>query len=173
MDSKLPPMPDRQPLLDATGRALRGAVELKAVARVALDAVVPGLADLAVLVVTDTEGVPRVEAAHVRPSMVPLLEREVRGAMEPIVRVATASARSGRHARWVPTVSDTSARFVTHGDSRLVYRGRLDDRVVGPGRTRPHPTRFDLREAIALTLAGRFSSLVTTPAFGCEIADVR
>jgi PAS domain S-box-containing protein len=119
VDSEVPLLPDRQHLLDESGRALREAVEFKAIAQVALDAVIPVFADLAVLVVNDGEGLPHVEAAHVRPSTVPLLEREVRNAMEPLVRVALASAHEGRHARWVPTVSDTSARFVTQGDNRL------------------------------------------------------
>ena len=56
---------------------------------------------------------------------------------------------------------------------RLVYRGRLDDRVAALGRQRPRATRFDLREAIESTLAGKTSTLVTTPAAGCAIADLR
>lgn len=59
------------------------------------------------------------------------------------------------------------------GGPRLAYRGRLDDRVVALGRTRPRATRFDLREAVGAVLAGRATSLLTTPAFGCEIADLR
>jgi PAS domain S-box-containing protein len=120
VDNELPLTPDRQLLLDEAGRALREAVEVKAIARVVLDAVVPALADLAVLVVGEGPGSPRVEAAHIRPSAVPLLKREVRGALELLTRIAVASARDGRHARWVPTVTDTSARFVTQGDRRLL-----------------------------------------------------
>jgi two-component system, cell cycle sensor histidine kinase and response regulator CckA len=120
VDDELPLTPDGQLLLDETGRALREAVELKAIARVALDALVPALADLAVLVVGDGPGPPRVEAAHVRSSAASLLEREVRGALEPLTRVAVANARGGRHARWIPTITDTSARFVTQGDRRLI-----------------------------------------------------
>ena len=56
---------------------------------------------------------------------------------------------------------------------RLVYRGRLDDRVVELGRQRPRATRFDLREAIEVALTRRTLPLVTTPAAGCEIADLR
>jgi PAS domain S-box-containing protein len=119
VDSELPLTPDRKLLLDAAGRALREAVELRAITRVALDAVVPTLADMAVLVVADGEGPPQVEVSHVRLSAVSLLEREVRGALEPLARAALASADEGRHARWVPTVTDTSARFVTQGDRRL------------------------------------------------------
>lgn len=59
------------------------------------------------------------------------------------------------------------------GTARLVYRGRLDDRYLDFGRRRPRPTRYDLREAIAAALDGRLRTLRTTPAVGCEIADLR
>lgn len=55
---------------------------------------------------------------------------------------------------------------------RLVYRGRIDNRVISPGRSRLRPTTFDLREAIDAALGGAVE-LTTTPAFGCEIADLR
>ena len=119
MDTEEPLTPDRQLSLEETGRALRGAVELGAIARVALDAVVPTLADLAVVVMADGQGPPQLEVSHIRLSAASLLEREVRGALEPLTRAAIANAREGRHARWVPTVTDTSARFVTQGDRRL------------------------------------------------------
>jgi len=105
---------------------------------------------------------------------------------EPLERIRTQLADYGLK---VPAVRDPDhalvgragvhvtpeAALYVHEKSgaRLVYRGRLDDRVVGLGRTRPRATRFDLREAIELALAGRATALVTTPAFGCEIADVR
>ena len=120
VDTDLPLPPDRQLLLDRIGDALRDAIELKAVVRVALDAMVPEFADLAVLVVGDGTGPPQVETAHVRPSLSPLLGREVRSALEPLTRVAIASDSEGRRARWVPTITDTSARFVTQGDPRLI-----------------------------------------------------
>jgi hypothetical protein len=59
------------------------------------------------------------------------------------------------------------------GVPRMVYRGRLDDRVVELGRQRPRATRFDLREAIKAALARTTPSVVATPAVGCEIADLR
>ena len=71
-------------------------------------------------------------------------------------------------------VTPEAALYVHDEDGpRLVYRGRLDDRVATLGRKRPHATRFDFREAIESTLAGKTSTLVTTPAAGCEIADFR
>ena len=111
--------PDRLAVLDESGRALKRAVEFEAITRIALESVVPALADLAVLVVNAGFESPRVDVAHVRPGMVPMLEREVRAAMDELTRVATANLHEGRHARWVPAVSDATARFLTRGDRRL------------------------------------------------------
>jgi PAS domain S-box-containing protein len=111
--------PDHLALLDESGRALRRAVEFKAIARVALETVVPALADMAVLIVNGAPGGLRVDVAHVRAGMVPSVEREVRAAMDVLTSVATANAREGRYARWVPTISDTSVRFLTRGDRRV------------------------------------------------------
>ncbi len=58
-------------------------------------------------------------------------------------------------------------------EPQMVYRGRLDDRVVEVGRRRPRATRFDLQEAIEAALARTAPALVTTSAAGCEIADLR
>ncbi len=56
---------------------------------------------------------------------------------------------------------------------RLIYRGRLDDRVPALGSARTRATRFDLRVAIADALDSPNPSLITTPAVGCVIADLR
>jgi len=71
-------------------------------------------------------------------------------------------------------VTPEAALYVhDEGVPRLVYRGRLDDRVAALGRQRPRATRFDLREAVESALAGKTSPLVITPAAGCQIADLR
>ena len=57
--------------------------------------------------------------------------------------------------------------------ARPGYRGRLNNLYSDFGRRRPAPTRHDLREAIESALAGRLAALQTTPAVGCEIADLR
>jgi PAS domain S-box-containing protein len=136
VDDELPLTPERKLLLDDSGRALREAVELRTVVRIALDTVVPTLADLAVLVAGEGQGPLLVEAAHVRPSAAPLLEREVRGTLELLTQVARANVREGRHTRWVPTVTETSARVVTQGDRRLISLFRT----------------FDLRSLIVVSL---------------------
>ena len=120
VDPELSLPPDRLEILEESSRALRGAVELAAIARATLDVIVPALADLAVLVVSDGQGHPRVDVAHVRARATPLLEREVRGAMDAITTAAVGNVRDGRYSRWIPTVTETSARFMTQGDRRLV-----------------------------------------------------
>jgi hypothetical protein len=71
-------------------------------------------------------------------------------------------------------VTPEAAVYVFDGNEpRLAYRGRLDDRVAELGRQRPRATRFDLRDALESTLGHRAPALVTTPAAGCEIADLR
>jgi hypothetical protein len=56
---------------------------------------------------------------------------------------------------------------------RLVYRGRIDNRVVELGRERPAATEHDLRNVLAAFLAGRRVSPSTTQAVGCFIADMK
>lgn len=52
---------------------------------------------------------------------------------------------------------------------RLVYSGRIDDRVVDFGRTRPAPTRHDLRAAVSAALSGRPVVRPRVPGVGCVI----
>ena len=56
---------------------------------------------------------------------------------------------------------------------RLVYHGRIDDRYIDFGRTRPAPTRRDLEAAIEATLAGRPVPVAATRAVGCFLSDLR
>ena len=66
------------------------------------------------------------------------------------------------------TVTPEAAVFV---DGRLVYHGRIDDRIVEIGRERPAPTVHDLDEALAAVLAGKRVAHPATQAVGCFIAD--
>ena len=54
----------------------------------------------------------------------------------------------------------------------MVYRGRIDDRFVDFGKTRPEPTQRDLEAALRGVLDGTHKDLVTTKAIGCYIADL-
>ena len=108
---------ERVHLVEKTTRALQDAVELDAVVRVALDSVVPTLADLAVLVLDQTPEGPRVEAAHARKEIGPRLGREVTASLESLRRVARSNTREGRYSRLIPAISSTSN--VTGSDDRL------------------------------------------------------
>lgn len=55
----------------------------------------------------------------------------------------------------------------------LVYRGRVNDRFVEFGKTRPAATTNDLESALEATLAGRSVAVAETEAIGCYISDLR
>ena len=57
-------------------------------------------------------------------------------------------------------------------EGQELYRGRVDDRFVEFGKTRFHPTRDDLREALEETLQGRPVAHPITKVLGCAIPGV-
>ncbi|HJS59811.1 MAG TPA: redoxin domain-containing protein [Vicinamibacteria bacterium] len=70
-------------------------------------------------------------------------------------------------------VTPEAAVFV--GDARgprLVYRGRIDDRHVAFGNTRPAPTSRDLENVLAALAERKAVSTRTTTAIGCAIAPL-
>jgi PAS domain S-box-containing protein len=119
MEAESPLGEERAQLVEKTSRALQEAVELDGVLRVALESVVPTLADLAVLVLDETPGGSRLEVAHVRRELAPRLRREVTASLESIRRAAHVNSREGRHSRWFPAVTTSSPRFGTGSDDRL------------------------------------------------------
>lgn len=58
-------------------------------------------------------------------------------------------------------------------DGELVYLGRIDDRYVDFGKSRPEPTRRDLALALDALLAGKRVEPSRTKAVGCFIDDLR
>ena len=57
---------------------------------------------------------------------------------------------------------------------QLIYRGRIDNRYVEFGTTRPRATQHDLHDILAALEAGETpDSLRTTEAVGCYIADLK
>ncbi|MBM3760375.1 MAG: hypothetical protein FJW36_09030 [Acidobacteria bacterium] len=52
---------------------------------------------------------------------------------------------------------------------RLVYRGRIDDRYVSWGKSRPQPARRDVVKVLDELLAGRSPAARFTKAWGCVI----
>jgi hypothetical protein len=65
----------------------------------------------------------------------------------------------------------TPEAVVYDGRGQLTYRGRIDDRYSAIGREKTAPTRHDLQDAIAATLAGKPAKPRLTQAVGCYIAD--
>jgi hypothetical protein len=55
---------------------------------------------------------------------------------------------------------------------RLVYHGRIDDRVIDFGKARPVATTHDLEDAIAAVLDGRPVAHAETRAIGCSLAEL-
>jgi hypothetical protein len=67
----------------------------------------------------------------------------------------------------------TPSAAVFARDGRLIYHGRIDDRVVELGEERLYPARRDLVEALEALLAGRVTGETETTAVGCIIPSVR
>jgi len=68
------------------------------------------------------------------------------------------------------TVAPEAAVFNSAG--KLVYHGRIDDRYVEIGTTRPAAQVHDLEDAIGAVLAGRPVAHAETRAVGCSLADI-
>jgi two-component system, cell cycle sensor histidine kinase and response regulator CckA len=113
------PTEKRVSLVEETTSALQASAEFEAVLDVSLKAIVPRLADLAVLVVSEPHGGVRIEVAHVRPSMAVKLRRDVTASLDSIRQACEANTREGRYSRWLPVISETALRFVTRRDPQL------------------------------------------------------
>jgi peroxiredoxin len=70
-------------------------------------------------------------------------------------------------------ITTTPEVAVVSGGSRLLYRGRIDDRHVDLGVARAEPRRRDLRLALDEALAGHAVTLAETPAVGCALPRKR
>ena len=68
------------------------------------------------------------------------------------------------------TVTPEAAVYV---GGRLVYRGRIDDRYLAPGKSRPAPTVRYVENVLAAAVAGKRLQPHTTAATGCFIEDLR
>jgi hypothetical protein len=100
------------------------------------------------------------------------------------VTVATAQQHAREYRYRLPALLDPDHRLVKRvaaavtpqavvlaPSGKPLYRGRIDDRYVDPGRARPQPTTRDLRLALAAILAGKPVPNPVTRAVGCVIAD--
>ncbi len=61
--------------------------------------------------------------------------------------------------------------FVFSPDGRVLYRGRIDDRVGDFGEARPAATRQELREVLQKIATGERGPFPGKPGFGCTIAQ--
>src|SRR5579875_3969618 len=66
------------------------------------------------------------------------------------------------------TIAPEAAVFNASG--QLEYHGRIDDRYVDIGKTRPAPQTHDLEDAIQAVLAGKAVAHPATQAVGCWLA---
>lgn len=63
----------------------------------------------------------------------------------------------------------TPEAVVLSPSGTILYRGRIDDRFVDWGKTRPAPTTHDLQDALDSVLAGKPVAHAFTRALGCSI----
>lgn len=56
--------------------------------------------------------------------------------------------------------------------TRVMYRGRVDDRYIEFGKDRLQPTRHDLEDALVAVIAGKPVAQRETRAIGCFLADL-
>lgn len=68
------------------------------------------------------------------------------------------------------TVAPEAAVFNASG--KLMYHGRIDDRYVDIGKTRPAAQVHDLEDAINAVLSGKSIAHPETRAVGCSLADI-
>ena len=111
--------PARAQLIDQAGRALYQARTYEAAVRVAAGSTVPGLADLAVVVVTGEGRDELIEVAHTDTRREPLVREMLVQSMDSIRRVTARDLKSGRQFRWVQNVSRATSRFLTRTDPQL------------------------------------------------------
>jgi hypothetical protein len=85
------------------------------------------------------------------------------------INFTTTDDRGQRLAHYAnATYSSEAAVFDAKG--KLLYRGRIDDRVDASGASRPAATRHDLRDVLLRILAGESGPFVSLPGYGCALA---
>lgn len=63
----------------------------------------------------------------------------------------------------------TPQAAILYPDGRVVYLGRIDNRVVDFGKSRPQATQSDVRMILDSVLAGKNLAYTTTKSIGCAI----
>ncbi len=70
------------------------------------------------------------------------------------------------------TGAQVTPEVVVLASGKIAYRGRIDDRYVDWGKTRPEASEHDLRDALDAVLAKRAIVHPVTKALGCAIAGL-
>jgi len=85
----------------------------------------------------------------------------------------------------IPALLDPDHKYVSRAKARitpeaavfvqndLLYLGRIDDREIDLGKTRPAATHHDLEDILAAAAAGRTLKFRQTKAVGCAIESVK
>ena len=102
--------------------------------------------------------------------------------VEPDLDEAEASKHARQHQIGFPALLDRQQQLVkvtgatispeaalVSPEKRVLYHGRIDDRIVAPGQRRVEPTTRDLREALEAMLAGKPVPNPVTKAVGCYL----
>jgi thiol-disulfide isomerase/thioredoxin len=63
----------------------------------------------------------------------------------------------------------TPEAVVFSGDGRMLYRGRIDDRVTDFGGGRPSAVHHDLRDVLIQLASGKPGPFPEVPGFGCAL----
>ena len=101
---------------------------------------------------------------------------------DPAVPEAEVSQHAREYGYKFPVLFDPGQVLVRHAgatvtpqavvlapDARVIYLGRIDNRVEDFGKTRPQPTYSDLRNALDAALAGKPVPVATAKSIGCAI----
>jgi hypothetical protein len=67
----------------------------------------------------------------------------------------------------------TTPEVAVYSSGKLVYRGRIDNRYLSAGRSRPKATVHDLKETLSKLVAGKEVAFRTEAPVGCYIEDLR
>ncbi|MDQ6665050.1 MAG: tetratricopeptide repeat protein, partial [Acidobacteriota bacterium] len=66
----------------------------------------------------------------------------------------------------------TTPEAAVFADGKLVYHGRIDNRYIDFGKSRPRATEHDLDSVLTALAAGKPAPYASRPAIGCAIADI-
>ncbi len=111
---------ERLRLIQEISTALGGVLDLDDVPRAAARAMVPELADVAVVLVDDQGGTEWLEVAHADPACESAVRHAIADALPSLRNLAESDLRTGRTFRWVPEVNSRSAVSAAHTDPTVV-----------------------------------------------------